>query len=1236
MRTSPIECPDLEVVKDGNGTINAGGNAVFTITMTNHGPGEAKDATLSDQLPAGSWTLGGADKADCSISASNLLTCDFGDVGSGGHRTITLTRTTTADDCGSIPNTVTVAASNENTATDQYPNTDDATIVVQCPDISVVKDGNGPLSAGQIATFSITVSNAGPGDASDVTLSDQLPAGTWTLGGNNAGDCKIYDSNLLTCDFGTILSGGHRSFSVSKTTVAGDCPSIHNDVTVSASNEPEGKTGDNSDGADIVVLCPDIQVIKSGNGPVSAGQAATFSIEVKNLGPGLAMGVTLDDQLPSGTWTLGGPDAGDCQIDAQSNELTCSFGNLDVNATRSITLSRGTVAADCGSIPNDVTVTATNEGADVLDNNESHAAITVDCPLIVITKTADDEEVSAGDQIGFVVEVTNTGAGSAFGITVNDVLPAGLAWTIDDANSSDGWTIDNGTLKFGPATLATKASTHVHIVATTTSADCGPVPNIANLTYDGGSGSDDASVRVDCPNITVEKSGNGPIVNGGTATFSITVTNEGPGEAKDVTLSDQLPAGDWTLGGPDKADCSIDGSNLLTCDFGDVDAPGGEADNVREISVSKTADAGDCGTIPNTVTVGASNEAPGDTGDDTDDATIVVRCPDIDLDKTVDDSSVEPNQTVTYTIHVKVVNGPVTNAVVTDDLPDGQTYSAGSASPSEPVVSDGGKTLTWTFASLPSGDPAVTITYDVTVDTDANGDPQENEATVCVDEPTPCASDVALITPQSPDIQIIKTAGDAADGETYSTDPGAVTFHYHVTNSGPLALHDVTVTDDNGTPDDTSDDFTATCPKDTLAVDESMDCSATHDVLVDTTNVAVVHGVTDEGNPVEDDDDADVVILTHGLIIDKSNDAPLETIELPDGSTTDLPTADEGSTVTYTLDYTFAGDPVTNGIITDVLPVGVTYVADSASSDDQFTFQGYDDATRTLTWTAATVSKNGTLTYQATIDVGASELEQPLENVATIDSDQTGPDSDVSDVFVPTIPLPATGTPKPTLPPTDTLGSHAGTEQPGLQPDARPVGARRSRPPDRVRHSGAGLGPGARPPVVPASHALGAVTSRDRSFPPGSPRPGRSALRPQCRSALPSPSSAVPEDGTAEVSQRCGVSAVVLCRAISRCRGRHPVTGAAPAHRSGPGPTRSSRPDRSPSGDGSAGPVRPGCARRARRPPARRGVPRRARRARARMTPRTGACRPAARAARGRPLARSRRNRRGPAGPHRR
>ena len=167
------------------------------------------------------------------------------------------------------------------------------------------------------------------------------------------------------------------------------------------------------------------------------------------------------------------------------------------------------------------------------------------------------------------------------------------------------------------------------------------------------------------------------------------------------------------------------------------------------------------------------------------------------------------------------------------------------------------------------------------------------------------------------------------------------------------------------------------------------------------------------------------------LTITKTNNAPIVTLELPDGSTADLPTADEGSTVTYTLAYDVGKNSVTNGILTDVLPEGLQYVDGTASSDSQFIFQGYDPDTRTLTWTAEKVSTDGSVTYDALVLAGASELSQPLTNTATILSDQTQPDSDTSDVFVPTVPAGVTSPPKVTQPPTDSLGSTADTGSTG-------------------------------------------------------------------------------------------------------------------------------------------------------------------------------------------------------------
>jgi uncharacterized repeat protein (TIGR01451 family)/fimbrial isopeptide formation D2 family protein len=290
-------------------------------------------------------------------------------------------------------------------------------------------------------------------------------------------------------------------------------------------------------------------------------------------------------------------------------------------------------------------------------------------------------------------------------------------------------------------------------------------------------------------------------------------------------------------------------------------------------------------------------------------------------------------------------------------------------------------------------------------------------------------------------IDITKSADDATVAAG-----GQIGFTVTVTNTGDGTALGVTVNDplpdgtgvdwsiDDGASDDgwsitgSAPDQTLTFGPATLGAGESSTVHVVSDTTDDScgTYINIASVSTSNDGTDEAGDSTEVVDCPEPeLGIEKSNNAPIETIDLGDGTTIDLPTAEEGATVTYTLEYTVV-DEVTNAEITDVLPEGVTYVDGTASSDAQFTFVDYDDATRTLTWTAASVSEDGSLTYDATIDVGAGDLQQPLINVATITSDQTPPDDDDSPVFVP--PAPQELTP----PPTDVVADAGPASNPGF------------------------------------------------------------------------------------------------------------------------------------------------------------------------------------------------------------
>ncbi len=374
-----------------------------------------------------------------------------------------------------------------------------------------------------------------------------------------------------------------------------------------------------------------------------------------------------------------------------------------------------------GTYPNTATATSTNA-----PTVQSSATIVVLTPAVTVTKTADNTIVDAGSQMGFTVTISNSnteGTGTAVGITVADPLPmgSGVNWTIANQTSTNCMitATDGGNpgqeldcLSFN---LAPGASDVVHVVTNTSYASCAVYNNQVNVTVPNQSPTTlhaNASATVQCPSLGIVKTADAtPVSTGTPISFTIVVSNGGPGTATDVQITDPLPAGtgiDWTISpaytGPGA--CSITGTvgdQSLTCSLGSM-----AAEASVTVHITSVTTGGSAGTYPNTATVTSSN-APTQNSS----ATIVVQAPALTITKTADASPVTAGTTVGFTIAVSNSSvsgtGTATDVTINDPLPsaDGANWSISPAYSGPGTCSitgsTGSQTLVCTIGTLAKG-----------------------------------------------------------------------------------------------------------------------------------------------------------------------------------------------------------------------------------------------------------------------------------------------------------------------------------------------------------------------------------------------------------------------------------------------------------------------------------------------------------------------------------------------------
>lgn len=240
-----IVTADLGITKtDGAASSIPGTTVVYTITVSNAGPGDVVDASVTDAFPAAlsgcTWTCSASAGSACTAGGSGNIG-DSVDLLSGGTATYSVTCDVDPAATGNLDNTATVSSN----AVDPTPANDSATdsnTLDPSSDLSVSMVAN-PTDpgAGEAMTMTVTVLNNGPSDATNVTVMTSLPGGM-TL--DSTAGCAEDPSGVPTCSLATIVAGGMTSFDINAFAPATAGPASMQVVVSSDSSDPVAVNND--------------------------------------------------------------------------------------------------------------------------------------------------------------------------------------------------------------------------------------------------------------------------------------------------------------------------------------------------------------------------------------------------------------------------------------------------------------------------------------------------------------------------------------------------------------------------------------------------------------------------------------------------------------------------------------------------------------------------------------------------------------------------------------------------------------------------------------------------------------------------------------------------------------------------------------------------------------------------------------------------------------------------------
>jgi uncharacterized repeat protein (TIGR01451 family) len=437
---------DLLVLKsDDTDPVRAGDQLTYTLHVTNNGPSPVTGVAVVDTLPAEVAFQSAAPSQGTAEHEGGVVTAELGELGAGVTADIQIVvivdPSTTAE---TLLNTAVVSGDNY----DPNPSNNTAqepTAVERTVDLIITKsESPDPVVAGGLLSYTLQVTNAGPSDATGVTVSDVLPNGLSFISGSSARGTVTESDGIVTADIGDLAAGADP---VEITlTVAVDPAArgtLLNEAEVSGMEEETDDSNNTASASTQIEALIDLGIEKSAStASVTAGGRLVYTLLVTNNGPSDATGVTVTDELPQGiAYVSGSSDQG--TVDESGGTVTIHVGAMDAGAAAvEITIEADVEPSARGTLVNQARVYGAEDETDLTNNQDTLETAVAPQVDLAITKTDATDPVVAGQQLTYTLMVTNNGPSNATDVELTDTLPDEVAYA--SAASSQGTVSESG------------------------------------------------------------------------------------------------------------------------------------------------------------------------------------------------------------------------------------------------------------------------------------------------------------------------------------------------------------------------------------------------------------------------------------------------------------------------------------------------------------------------------------------------------------------------------------------------------------------------------------------------------------------------------------------------------------------------------------------------------------------------------------------------------------------------